>query len=161
MLPEKIVKFFWRQHFTLVSTIDQSGLPHNSCKGLVEINSKGRVYLLDLYKERTFRNLKLNPKISVTGVDEHRFMGYCLKGTAKIKPRNKLSSRILKAWDKRIAGRITQRLLKEMRGEKGHRLNPEVFLPKPAYLIEVTVEEIIDLTPRNITKGAQNETKRK
>ncbi|MDD4954376.1 MAG: pyridoxamine 5'-phosphate oxidase family protein, partial [Candidatus Omnitrophica bacterium] len=77
-LPEGIIKFFNGLRFSIVSTIDRDGSPHNSCKGIVDMEKDGKVYLLDLYMARTYENLKANPHISVTAVDEHKFMGYCL-----------------------------------------------------------------------------------
>ena len=150
ILSDEVMHFLQHQQFSIVSTIDRNGLLHNACKGIVDITSDGRIYLLDLYRARTFENLKLNPHLSITAVDGHRFVGYCLKGEAKIVKRKNLSSRIIKAWEKKIAARITQRLLKEVRGEKGHRHHPEVLLPKPEYLIAMKVEEVVNLTPHHI-----------
>ena len=115
-LTDDIIKFFQQKHFVIVSTVDINGNLHNSCKGIVRINRNGRIYLLDLYRMRTFENLKRSPYISITSVDEHRFKGYCLKGKAKIIKKNKLKSQIIKAWEDRITSRITQRVLKNIRG---------------------------------------------
>ncbi len=146
-LTDRIVHFFRNQSFVIVSTIDRYGSPHNSCKGIVKINQNGRIYLLDLYKGTTYENLNQNPHISITAADEHSFSGYCLKGKAKIIPGEKFKSQIIKAWEDRITGRITHRLMKNIYGEKGHPLHPEAHLPKPKYLIVMEVEEIVDLTP--------------
>jgi uncharacterized pyridoxamine 5'-phosphate oxidase family protein len=154
MITPEIIQFFHSQPFTVISTIDKKGYPHNSCKGIVEIDKSGRVYLLDLYTAATYENLKDNPRISITAVNEHKFIGYSLKGKAKIVRKNKISNRVLKLWEKKIASRISHRLLKNMRGEKGHALHPEAILPGPAYLIEVSVDEIVDLTPGHIKKKA-------
>ena len=62
-------------------------------------------------------------------------------------------SRHLKAWEKRITSRITRRLIKNIRGEKGHPHHPEALLPKPAYLIIMDVEEIVDLTPHKMRQN--------
>lgn len=153
VLSEEIIRFFHKQPYTIVTTIDKNGCPHNSCKGIVDIEENGKVYLLDLYKERTRENLKGNPHISITAVDEHKFMGYSLKGMAKIVKREKVKEHIIKSWEDKITKRITQRLLKNIRGEKGHPRHPEALLPKPEYLIEVEVKEITDLTPHHIRKG--------
>lgn len=150
ILDEDIIQFFHSQHFTIVSTIDKNGYPHNACKGIVEIDKDGRLYLFDLYTAKTYENLKDNPHISITAVDEHRFIGYCLKGKAKIITRDKVSRRILELWESKITSRITHRLLKNMQGKKGHASHPEALLPKPTYLIVVDVKEVIDLTPSHI-----------
>ncbi|MBU4377376.1 MAG: pyridoxamine 5'-phosphate oxidase family protein [Candidatus Omnitrophica bacterium] len=151
-LPPEIVQFFRRQPFVIVSTVDSDNTPHNSCKGIVDIDEKGTVYILDLYRKNTLANLKRNPNISITAVDEHKFVGYCLKGIAAIVDKKLLTPRIIKAWEKRLAGRITHRLLKNIKDEsvKGHTRHPESLFPKPEYMISVKVSEIVSLTPSHI-----------
>ena len=150
MITPDIVEFFHNQRFTIISSIDKEGYPHNACKGIVEIDKDGKVYLLDLYLAKTYENLKNNNRVSITAVDEHKFIGYCLKGKAKIIPRDKVDERVLKLWENKINSRISHRLLKNLQGEKGHSAHPEALLPRPAYLIVVDVEEVIDLIPGHI-----------
>ncbi|MFA5388201.1 MAG: pyridoxamine 5'-phosphate oxidase family protein [Candidatus Omnitrophota bacterium] len=152
-LPEGVIKFFNSQRFSIVSTIDKDGSPHNACKGMVDIEKDGRVYLLDLYRGKTFENLARNSSISVTAVDEHKFAGYCLKGKARMLDKEKIESRIIKLWEKKITGRISHRLLKNIKEEKGHVSHPEALLPKPEYMILVDVEEVIDLMPNHIRQA--------
>jgi uncharacterized pyridoxamine 5'-phosphate oxidase family protein len=149
-LPDEIVRFFRDQGFVIVSTIDGHGLPHNSCKGIIKISSDGRVYLLDVYLKGTYDNLKRNSAISITAVDEHKFKGYCLKGKASLVDRDRLKPRIRKEWESRIASRITQRLLRNIRDQKGHPRHPEALLPRPEYMVIMDVDEIVDLTPHNL-----------
>lgn len=149
-LPGAVVNFFHSQGCVIVSTVDKAGSVHNSCKGIVEIGRAGKVYLFDLYQQRTYQNLKTNPQISITAIDEHRFTGYCLKGKAMILPGKNLAPALIKAWEDRITGRLTRRLLKNIREEKGHPRHPEILLPKPEYLIAMEVAEIVDLTPRHL-----------
>jgi general stress protein 26 len=149
-LSDEIVEFLARQGFVVVSTVDASGSIHNSCKGIVKIDKSGKIYLLDLYLHRTFENLKKNHHISITAVDEHKFSGYCLKGKGKILETKELHHGIINAWEERIAGRISQRIIKNIRGEQGHPHQPEASLPKPQYIILMEVEEVVDLTPGHI-----------
>lgn len=149
-LTPEIREFFHKQNFVIVSTIGKDGAPHNSCKGLVEITEGGKVYLLDLYRGATFANLVKNRSIGITAVDEHRFSGYSLKGKAILMHEKDLTSQVIKAWEARIAGRISQRVIKNIQGERGALRHPEVLLPKPEYMIMVEVEEIVDLTPRHL-----------
>ncbi|MGD9015314.1 MAG: pyridoxamine 5'-phosphate oxidase family protein [Candidatus Omnitrophota bacterium] len=146
-LSENIIQFFQNQGFVVVSTIDREGIPHSSCKGIVNIDSRGLIYLLDLYRAKTYENLKRNPRISITAVDEHKFIGYCLKGRARIIASSKLKPRIIRAWESRLTSRITRRIIKNVQGEKGHARHPEALLPKPAYLVVMEIEEVVDLTP--------------
>ena len=150
VLANHIVQFFREQGFVIVSTIDADGSLHSSCKGIVKIDQKGAVYLLDLYRGRTYANLKRNARISITAVDEHKFTGFALKGKARIMPQKELDARIMQAWESRITARLTRRLIKNIREEKGHSRHPEVLLPKPEYLIVMKVEEVVNLTMQQI-----------
>lgn len=138
------------QGCVIVSTLDADGTPHSACKGIVKIDKGGKIYLLDLYRQKTYANLKRNPHISITAIDEHKFKGYCLKGKARTLSAVKFDPTIIKAWEDRITSRLTQRVLKNMREEKGHPRHPEALLPNPQYLIVMEVEEIIDLTPHHL-----------
>jgi len=149
-LNDEIVGFFQNQGYVIVSTIDEKGFAHSACKGIIKINHNGKIYLLDLYRGETFENLNRNPRISITAVDEHKFIGYCLKGRAQVVTEAKLHSDIIKAWEDKITGRLTRRLLKNIREEKGHARHPEILLPQPQYLIAMEVEEIVDLTPHHL-----------
>lgn len=152
-LTEEIIGFLQNQNFVIVSTLDSDRSIHSACKGIVKIDPAGKIYLLDLYQGKTFQNLKRNPYISITAVDEHRFSGYCLKGKAKIIERDKLRSQIITTWEDKIISRITQRVVKNIRGEKGHPRHPEALLPKPKYMIVMKVQEVIDLMPHHLKQG--------
>jgi general stress protein 26 len=146
-LRQEIISFFKSQSFVIVSTIDKNGAIHNSAKGIITLSPNGRVYLLDVYSRKTRDNLKYNSRISITAIDEHKFKGYCLKGKASVLEHAKFSPQVLKAWDEKITSRITRRLLRNISGEKDHSKHPEAHLPKPAYMIVMIVEDIVDLTP--------------
>ena len=142
---DNIVHFLERQGFVIVSTIDSTGFPHNSCKGMLEVK-EDKVYLIDLYRSDTYRNLKKNPLISITAVNEHQYKGYCLKGRGKIVMENEISPALLKKWKTKKAGRTTSRIIKNIRAEKRHGVHPEASFPEPSHLIVMEVEEIVDLT---------------
>jgi len=149
-LTDEINQFLQNQSFTIVSSIDKDGSLHNACKGIVEIDRGGKIYLLDLYKSKTYENLKRNPRISLTAVDERTFKGYCLKGRAEIIARDKLDPRIITAWENKLTSRITHRIVKNITEVKSHPRHPEALLPKPEYMIALEVDEVVDLTPRHL-----------
>ena len=126
-LSNEIIQFLYNQGYAIVSTIDKHGFPHSSCKGIVKIGRNGRIYFLDLYRTGTYDNLRSNPHISVTAVDEHKFIGYCLKGKAQMVSERAFPTKIIKAWEERITSRLTRRLLKNIREEKGHPRHPEII----------------------------------
>ena len=103
--------------------------------------------ILDAYYGRTYLNLQNNQLASITAFNEHKFKGYCLKGKARLAKDREVGADIIKAWDKRISGRLAQRLLKNIREDKAGKRHPEAKLPKPKHLILFKVNEIVDLAP--------------
>jgi nitroimidazol reductase NimA-like FMN-containing flavoprotein (pyridoxamine 5'-phosphate oxidase superfamily) len=149
-LQQELVEFLQNQSFVVIASLDVKGRPHTACKGTVRIDPSGYLYLLDLYHGNTYENVTRNPDVSITVVDEHKFRGYCLKGKASALSNDALGAELIKSWEDKITDRLTQRLLKNIRGQKGHPRHPEILLPKPKYLIKVKIDEIIDLTPHHI-----------
>ncbi|MDP2924449.1 MAG: pyridoxamine 5'-phosphate oxidase family protein [Candidatus Omnitrophota bacterium] len=147
-----VINFLEKQGFVIVSTIDDRGRIHCAAKGIVGIEKKGKVYLIDIYRARTFSNLQKNPTISITAVDEHLFIGYTLKGKAKIVERERIRKHIIKKWEERVIQRISKRLIKNVKEDRKSLHHPETRFPHPQYLIEVDVEDIVDLTPAHLAK---------
>ncbi|MBF0522806.1 MAG: pyridoxamine 5'-phosphate oxidase family protein [Candidatus Omnitrophica bacterium] len=154
-LPEEVLKFFTKQGAVIISTIDAKRRIHCSVKGLVRIEKQGKAFVVDLYSGKTYRNLLKNSKVSITAVDEERFIGYTLQGRAKIVPKSDISEKIIQDWESRIAQRISKRIVNSI--HRGHtaKRHFEVHLPNtPRHLIEVEVESVIDLSPPH-TNGSK------
>ncbi|MCX5708373.1 MAG: pyridoxamine 5'-phosphate oxidase family protein [Candidatus Omnitrophica bacterium] len=149
-LNNEVYDFFKNQTFVIVTTLDPDGSPHNSCKDIIRISRDGRIYLLDLYLKSTFNNLKNNPRMCIAQVNEESFTGYCLKGTGKSVKIKRLTPGIMRVWQRKITARITNRIISNLKKEKGQNVHPESLLPRPEYLIVMDVKEIIDLTPQHI-----------
>ncbi|MDD5097729.1 MAG: pyridoxamine 5'-phosphate oxidase family protein [Candidatus Omnitrophica bacterium] len=152
-IPSQVIDFLAAQSFVIVSSVDKNGFPHSSCKNIVKMNPLGEVYLIDVYSGITGENIKRNPQVSISAVDEHKFAGFCLKGKAKILPDDHISQEIIKSWEDNITSRLTQRLLRNLAQDQSHNHHPEASLPKPKHLIIIEVEEIIDLAPYHLRKG--------
>ncbi len=152
-IPEPIINFLRSQSFVIVSSIDPNGFPHNSCKDIVKIEPQGKICLIDVYHGVTAKNIALNPQVSISAVDEHKFIGYCLKGKAGTME-DKISQEIIKAWEDNITSRLARRLLRNLVQDQGQRHHPEASLPSPKQLIVLEVEEIIDLAPHHLKKPA-------
>jgi hypothetical protein len=131
----------------IVSTLDSSGGINCSAKGIAGIEKNGRVFIIDLFRAKTFRNLKKDPAISITAVDEHQFAGYTHKGSARIVEMDDTHAHIVSGWQKKMAQRIARRMIRNIRDDKKSERHPESHLPRPQYLIEMHVEKVVDLAP--------------
>ncbi len=159
-IPEPIIDFLHTQSFVIISSLDEHGFPHSSCKDIVKIEPIGQVYLVDVYHGMTAANIKRNPHVSISAVDEHKFIGYCLKGTARLIPEN-ISQEIIKTWEDKITSRLAKRLLRNLSSDKllsnlsedkGRAHHPEASLPLPKHIILIEVEQVVDLAPFNLRK---------
>jgi general stress protein 26 len=153
-ITEAVADFLKSQDFVIVSSFDKDGFPHNSCKAIVKIDpAAGTIYLIDVYHGITGDNIKRNPRVSVSAVDEHKFIGYCLKGLASIELSGEIGREMIRIWEEKITSRLAKRLLKNISQDKGQKHHPEANLPYPKYLIVMKVERVVDLAPQHLKKG--------
>lgn len=147
-LAARVAEFFRKQNFVIVSTMDKQGRIHCSAKGLVDATDDGRVFLLDVYLKQTFRNLKEDARVSLTAINEDKFIGFTLQGRGKIIPKQDIDVLILRKWERLLIGRISNRVIKGIKAGNKTSTHFEAALPPtPQYLIEVDVDQIIDLVP--------------
>jgi general stress protein 26 len=151
-ISQEIISFFNTQGFVIISSIDKNGFPHSSCKAIVKIDPLGKIFLMDVYHGATGENVKLNSKINISAVEEHKFIGYCLKGKGEILSDN-ISQELIKTWEDNVTSRLTKRLLKNLSQEQGHGHHPEASLPQPKHIIAIEIEEIVDLAPYHLRKA--------
>lgn len=147
-LPVEVMRFLEKQRVFIVSTLNEHGRIHCSAKGIVGFEPEGKIYVMDLYLKKTFRNLKRNPMITLTSVDENAFEGYSFQGNAKIVEYKDIQDHLMEKWTKRLIRRIADRLIRNVQSEKPTGRHYEAELPHmPKYLIEIDVEHIVSLTP--------------
>jgi len=159
IIPDEVINFLENQGFVIVCTYDPEGTIHSAAKGIVGIEKEGNLYLIDLYRAKTYNNLSKNPILSITAVDGRQFTGYTLKGKANIVERDKIEDQIIKSWEERVIQRISERVIKNVQQEKVASFHPEAQFPHPQYLIVMEVDEIIDLAPSHLKKSTKVETK--
>lgn len=139
--------FLQKQDVMLVSTLDPKGSINTAAKGIARIDAqKGIIYIVDLYNGKTRHNLKENGIITISAVDYDRFKGWQIKGRG-IEHESEETEQIMSKWDQNITSRIAQRIIHNMRkGKKSTLKHSEKTFPKPKYIIEMQVEEIVDLS---------------
>lgn len=151
-ITDDIIYLFHKQGFVIVSTLDSEGTIHCSAKGIAGIEARGQIFLIDLYKGKTFNNLKRNSTISVTAIDEDEFNGFTLKGKAKIVSREEIKDHIITSWEDKVIQRVSKRVIGHIKRERKSPHHPEATFPHPRYLIEVDVESVVDLTPKHLKR---------
>ena len=147
-LSKDIVNFVEKQSVAVAATFSSQGRIHCSIKEVIAAKEEGKVFLMDLYQNRTFNNLEKDPRISVTVLNEHEFKGYTLQGKAKIVLREDIEDNVVQERENKIIKRISNRIIQSIKADHKSKAHFEAELPpNPRYLIEVDVEEVIDLSP--------------
>jgi uncharacterized pyridoxamine 5'-phosphate oxidase family protein len=155
-IADDIVYFLKQQEFVIVSTLEENNTIHCSAKGIVHIENDS-IYLIDLYRGKTFTNLKHNREITITAVDGHKFKGYSLQGKGHILDKKKIDAKFIQAWEKKVINRISKRLLINLKKDRKQGHHPEARFPEPQYIILMQVEAIIDLAPQYLRKNFKKE----
>jgi len=78
------IQEFLKGKMAWVSTATRDGMPNATPKGSVQVIDDTHLVFADLFSLKTRENLKANPKVAVTVVDEKTYRGYQLKGSAEL-----------------------------------------------------------------------------
>lgn len=152
-IPEDAARLLDKQHFVIISSVNRKGDVDSAAKAIIEVDPKGRICVLDLYRGRTYKNISKNPRVTLTAIDERRFRGYSIKGKARVVNDRALPKKKLSAWQDKIAKRIARRLINHVKEETpDHEDIPEARFPFPKHIIEIDVSEIVDIAPHRAKK---------
>ena len=149
-IPDDVENLLQKEHFIVISSLYKDKTVHTSAKGVIKVDLKGKIFILDLYKGKTYHNIKRNPHVTLTAINERNFRGYSIEGRAKIVRKETVPKSALKLWEEKITKRIARRIISHVKDERMERDIPEASFPLPKYLIEVSVNKIVDLAPHKI-----------
>jgi hypothetical protein len=82
-IPQDIQDFI-KGKMAWVATASADGIPNSTPKGSARVIDDQHLVFADLFSLKTRANLKVNPKVAVTVVDEKSHKGYQLKGIAEL-----------------------------------------------------------------------------
>ncbi len=119
-IPQEIQDFI-KGKMGWVSTAALDGTPNATPKGSVRVIDDEHLVFADLFSCKTRENLKANPKVAVTVIEEKSLKGYQLKG----------SGEMLTAGP--IYDEVAERVKKAPR-----------VMPPLKYVVRITVDSIYD-----------------
>ena len=119
-IPKEVQEFVSGK-MAWVATAAPDGMPNTTPKGSVKIVDDEHVVFADLFSRKTRENLKANPKIAVTVIDQATHKGYQIKGSAEM-----LES-----------GPLFQKMTEELK-------KAPMELPPLQYVVQISVESVYD-----------------
>ena len=93
---EKALAILKAREFVAVATADKRGKPNCAPKLLLKIDG-GIVYFIDYSMGKTAKNLRVNPKVSLSLIDFNSLFGYVLNGRVEIIESGKIYDECLKS----------------------------------------------------------------
>lgn len=136
-----------RQNVVVVGTVNPDGTPNLSLKGLLKVDAgRGMIDVCDLYSQKTCRNLKNSPAVSILVFSIEEFTGYQFLGTAELIKSGPIFEEMSAEWVDKKSRLIGRRISKNVQRGVSHGRS-ELHLPPPRALIRVRVERIFDLSP--------------
>jgi predicted pyridoxine 5'-phosphate oxidase superfamily flavin-nucleotide-binding protein len=115
------IQEFIKGKMAWVATASRDGTPNATPKGSARVIDDEHLAFADLFSRKTRENLKANPKVAVTVIDEKSHKGYQLKGTGELL----------------TAGPLFDEMAEQMKkAPKG--------MPPLSYVVKITVDSIYD-----------------
>lgn len=145
MIIDEITKLLADSEFVYVATSDFGGQPNVAPKFFLKVEDNF-IYLVDYVIGRTYQNLKINPRASLSIVDSDNLKGYQINGQAAIIESGSLYTRITKETTKRLISLSVKRIVEGVHAQRTHK-NFEVTFPEQVVILKIKIEEIVEIGP--------------
>ena len=155
MLSKELITLMEKKEFVSVATCDFKGRPNAVPKFVLKVESD-RVYLVDYTIGTSWKNLKVNPRISISLIDTRTLKCYQINGSVKIIKRGKLYDKMRNEMMDKEVRLTTQRIIDEVRGQPTHETF-EVLISDKFIIFEVRIDEVVELDIHGGLKRSKKE----
>ncbi len=140
LISEKLKSFLLNKGFVSVGTSDLRCQPNAAPKYIIKIDND-LIYLADYVIGRTFRNLRVNPKVSLSTIDMKTLEGWQINGVVEIITKGPHYKRLLKVMAEQEARHSARRIIEDIRGSQKYD-SYEIQFPEKAVMFKVKCEKI-------------------
>ncbi len=131
------------REFLDIATCDFTNRPNVAPKFLLKFNKKF-IYLIDHVMGASYRNLKVNPRVSISVMDLDTLTGYQINGSVEIVTKGLEYDEILEELaDKKIKLSV-ERVIEAVGKNKKHE-NFELMLPDKFVIFKVGIEDVTEI----------------
>lgn len=137
--------------FVNLATCSLERMPNVAPKLIAKVD-KNILYLVDYVIGRTYSNLKENPRVSLSFIDDRTLTGYQLNGTVDILERGEEFEKLAEEFHAIKTKYTVERIVFNLRtGEKASPL--EFALPEQFVILKVKVIEIVEISSSGSLKS--------
>jgi len=151
-MTEKMAELLEKKEFMSVASSDLRCEPNAAPKFLIKVKDDC-IFLADYVMGKTYRNLKVNPKVSVSTVDLDTLEGYQINGTAEILDHGPEYDGLCDAMKEKKIRHTVQRFIESVRGVKNYE-KFETALPDKIVVFKITCRAVVKI-------GASGELERR
>ena len=149
-MNRKSLELLKNREFVSVASCDLERRPNAAPKFVLKVEHHF-VYLVDYSVGRTSRNLAVNPRISISFMDNDTLMGYQLNGSVEIISKGQAYDALVKDIAQRELELSTQRIIEGVTKGKSHG-GFELSLSEKFVIFKARVEEIIEIASSGTLK---------
>jgi len=142
-MNKKVSELLKSREFVSVATCDLQGRPNAAPKFLLKLEHNF-IYLVDYIIGRTFRNLGVNPRISISFMDSNSLMGYQLNGSVDLIESGPEYEILVKDLSQKKVDLSTRRIIEGVTQGKAHA-GFELGMSESFVIFKVRVEEIVEI----------------
>lgn len=143
MIPKATFDFLKKEKFLSIATCDFQGQPNVAPKFLLKIKDDS-IYLVDYVMNTTLKNIKINPKISISAINSDTLKGYQINGMAEVIDKEADHNILASEYIEKQISDSAERLVKSLRSDKKYR-NFEAEFPEQVIILKVKIDEIVEI----------------
>ncbi|MDD5019404.1 MAG: pyridoxamine 5'-phosphate oxidase family protein [Candidatus Omnitrophica bacterium] len=141
---QNYMPFLSKGKFVDVATCNEERMPNVAPKLIAKVEHNV-IYLVDYVMGTTYSNLKTNPRVSLSFVDERSLTGYQLNGAVTIVGSGEEFDRLAEEFQQIKTNFTVERILYNVRtGEKASPL--DIVLPEKFVILKAKVFEIVEIS---------------
>jgi len=145
LLDKKITSFLKEKEFINISTCDFSHNPNVAPKFFLKVQGDN-IFLGDYILGRTWRNIRINSKVSLSTVNFETLIGYQLNGTAELLEKGEEFEKLSQEMHDRKVHFSVKRIIQAVQTETKSGQH-EITFPDRIGIIKVKVQEVVEIAP--------------
>ena len=149
-MNKKVSELLKSREFVSVATCDLEGRPNAAPKFVLKLENNF-IYLVDYIVGRTSRNLEVNPRISISFMDNDTLMGYQLNGSVELIDKGQEYDSLVRDLSQKELELSTRRIIEGVTKGKSHE-GFELSLSETFVIFKVKVEEIVEIASSGTLK---------
>ena len=150
MIKKKALDLLKHREFISVATCDFHGRPNAASKFMLRIEGDS-IYLVDYIIGRTFQNLRINPRASLSFYDGDSFTGYQINGPVYLIEHGPEYDKAVRELKQREIDLSTRRIIEAVTKGKSHDVESLATAEK-SVIFKVVMDEVVEMKTSGVKK---------